>query len=237
MDPFLSIAQSRQVLNLFGNLRFDWWVASVTYSHLRVFALLENPLLYVAIAGGPALILALVQSYRLFRTQTRAGTRVALRNLLPLVSLVFLFGFSFTAFDAFWWRAGSEVNLFIGATGQAIVKALPGTAKLHPTGPVQITVDDVVKAWRWPLEESTRQWLTGARITVTPDKAHPSGFFCTPGPFGHDQCYYSATIHLADGTDIFQTYDPPTDNKFRWGPHSVYVRWPGAIGQESLWDR
>ncbi len=237
IDPFLSVAQSHQVLNLFGNLRFDWWAARITFRHIRVFSFPANPLYDGAIAGGPTLILALVQSYRMFRTRTRACARVALRNLLPLVLLVFLCGFSFTAFDASWWRAGSEVNFFIGATGQAIVKALPGVATLHPTGPVQLTVDDVAKAWRWPLEDSTRRWLTGATITVTPDKAHPAGFFCTPDPYGHAQCYYSATIHLADGTDIFQIYDPPTGNKFRWGPHSVSVRWPGAKEQESLWDR
>jgi hypothetical protein len=233
----VSVSQSRQVLNLFGNLRFDWWAESVTYRHLEALSILENPIFYMAIVGVPALILALVQSFRLFRTQAQVGTRRVVRNLLPLVLLVFLCGFFFTAFSAFWWRAASEVNILNGATGRAIQISLPAAAKLHPAGPLQLTGDDVAKAWPWPLEESVRRWLTGARIIVTPDKGHPTGFFCTPDPFGHDQCYYSAAIHLADGTDIFQTYDPPTDNKFRWGPHSVYVRWPGAVGQESLWDR
>jgi hypothetical protein len=177
----------------------------------------------------------LVQSYRLFRTQTRAGAQLALRNLLPLVLLIFLCGFFFTAFDAFWWRAGLQLNHFNAVTGYAITKAIPAAAKLHPAGPLQLTVDDVAKAWRWPLEDSTRRWLTGARITVTPDKAHPTGFLCTPDPYGHVQCNYSATIHLADGTDIFETNDPLTDNKFHWGHHSFYIRWPGEIGQESLW--
>jgi hypothetical protein len=232
-----SVAQSRQALNLFRNLRFDWWVESVTYRHLGVFSILENPIFYAAIAGVPALILALVQSYRLFRTQAQAGTRRAVRNLLPLVSLVFMCGFSLTAFSAFWWRAGSQVSFFNAVISHAIEKALPAAARLHPAEPLQLTVDDVAKAWFWPLEDSTRRWLTGARITVTPDKAHPGAFFCTLDPWGHTSCYYSATIHLADGTDIFQSYDPPTDGKFHWGCSSLYVHWPGAKGQESLWDR
>ncbi len=234
----VSVAQSRQMLNLFGNLRFDWWVESVTYRHLGVLAILENPLLYVALAGVPALILALVQSCRLFRTQTSAGARVALRNLLPLVLLVFTCGFSFTAFDAFWWRAGSEVNFFNVVTGRAIQKVLPAAARLHPAGPLELTIDDVAKAWPFaPLEDNTRRRLTGARITVTPDKAHAAGFFCTPDPLGSATCYFSATIHLADGTDIFQSFDPPTGDKFHWGHSSIQVRWPGAKGLETLWER
>jgi hypothetical protein len=231
------VSQSRQVLNLFGNLRFDWWVARITFRHIRVFSSPENPILYGAIAGGPALILALVQSYRLFRTRTSAGARLALRSLLPMVLLVFLCGFFFTALYTFWWRAALQLNHFNAVTGNAIEEAIPDAARPHPAGPLQLTVDDVAKAWRWPLEESTRHWLTGARITVTPDKAHPAGFFCMPGPYGHDRCYFSATIHLADGTDIFESYDPPTGDKFHWGRSSVYVRWPGAIRQEQLWDR
>jgi len=232
-----SFAHSRLALNHFGNLRFDWWVARVSYRHLRVSTLLENPIFYATLVGGPALTLALVQSYRLFRTQARASTRSAVRNLLPLALLVFLCGFSLTAVDAFWWRAGTQVFFFNAVIGHAIQKTLPDAAKLHPTEPLQLTGDDVAKAWRWPIEDGTRRWLSGARITVIPDKAHPGGFFCTLDTWEHPWCYYSATIHLADGTDIFQSYDPPTDGKFHWGRSSVYVRWPGATGQECLWDR
>jgi hypothetical protein len=157
--------------------------------------------------------------------------------LLPLVLLVFLCGFSLTAFNAFWLRAGLQAYGFFNVTSDTIQKTLPGAAKLHPTEPLQLTGDDVAKNCRWSFENNARRWLSGARITVTPDKAHPGGFFCTLDPWGHTACYYSATIHLADGTDIFQSYDPPTDGKFHWGRYSVYVHWPGAKGQESLWNR
>jgi hypothetical protein len=237
-DPWLVfVSQSHHVLNLFGNLRFDWWAASLTFRHIQVLGLLENPLLYAAIPGVPAVILALVQSYRMFRTRTSTGARLALRKLLPLVLLVFLCGFIFTAFDAFWWRASMQMNHFNAVTGNAIEQNLQAAVKMHPSQPLQLTLDDVAKSWRWPLEDSTRRWLTGATITITPDKAHPAGFFCTPDPYGHAQCYYSATIHLANGTDIFETYDPPTGSKFRWGPHSVSILWPGAKVREPLWDR
>jgi len=234
----MNLAQRRNpLLNLLGNLRFDWWVARVSFSDHWWLSPLENSASYAALVGGPALILAVVQSYRLFRAQNRGDSRSVMRNLLPLALLVFLCGFSLAAFDAFWWRAGSQVFFFNSAIGNAIVKTLPDAAKLHPTEPLKLTVDDVAKAWFWPLENSTRHWLSGARITVTPDKAHPGGFFCPLDPRGHTSCYFSATIHLADGTDIIQSYDPSADGKVLWGCSSIYVRWPGATGQELLWDR
>jgi hypothetical protein len=233
----VSVSQSRQMLNLFGNLRFDWWAESVTYRHLDVLAILENPIFYVAIAGVPALILALVQSYRLFRTQVQGGTRRVMQSLLPLIFLVFVCGFLFTAFDAFWWRAASEVKILNGATGRAIELSLSTEAKLHPAWPVQLTGDDVVKAWPIPVEKSVRGWLAGARVTVMPDKAHPAGFFCDTNTVRSTTCYFSATVQLADGTNIFLSFDPPTGEKFHWGHSSISVQWPGAEGQETLLER
>lgn len=228
------------MFHLLGSLRFDWWVAHVAGPYLRPFIFLENPDFYATVVGGPALILALVQSYRLFSTQTRNSTRAVVRNLLPLALLIFLCGFSLTWFNDFWFHAAGQVPYFTAVTGRAIEIDLRAAEKLDPTGPLQLTGDDVAKAQQWPLNDNTRRWLTDARITVTPDKAHPGGFYCQEDPVGHGRepsCYYSATIHLADGTDIFESYDPPTEGKFRWGRPSVYIRWPGATTEETLWDR
>jgi len=226
------------IVNLLGNFRFDWWVATAVNRHIHTLILLEHPMFYAALVGGPALILALFQSYRLFRAQDRSNSRSLIRNLLPLALLVFLCGLSLTAFNAFWWQAGGQVNYFTAVTGYAIQKALPAAAKLHPTEPLQLTGDDVANAWRWPLiDKPVRRWLSGARVTVTPDKAHAGSFFCPLDPWGHTQCYFSATVHLADGTDVFLSSDPPTNDKFRWGRFSVRARWPGGTTEETLWDR
>jgi hypothetical protein len=157
-----------------------------------------------------------------------------------LAVLVFLWGFSLTAFDDLRWVVGWQASELVGVTGQAIEKNLRASVELNPTGPLLLTGDDVAKTPRWHLGDSTRRWLTGARITVTPDRAHPGGFYCQEYQVGYGishSCYYSATIHLADGTDIFESYDPPTEGKFHWGRPSVYVRWPGATTEETLWDR
>ncbi len=196
---------------------------------------------YAALVGVPAVILAMVQSYRLFGAQNRGNSRSVARNLLPLASLVFLCGFSWTALDAFWWRAGSQAPYLIAVTSHAVEKRLPSAAKLHPTEPLQLTGDDVANAQRWPIAEgSILRWLSGARIIVTPDPAHPGGFYCQEHRVGYgieQSCYFSATIHLADGTDITETYTPLMNRSTPMGGTAVHVRWPGATTEEPLWDR
>jgi len=231
-------------LSPFANFRFAWEIARVfnglepDYRNVWLFYLLQSPTTCLVLTGGPALLLALVQSYRLFRAQLQSGTRSVVRNLLPLLMLVFLSGFSFTASSFSLFGASLQVWMLFNATDHAIQKTVPRAAKLHPTEPLELTGDDVAKAWPpWPLEESIRSWLRGARITVTPDKAHPGGFHCVETPLKSTLCYFSATIHLADGTDLSQSYDPPANPKDPWGRSSVHAHWPGAKGQESLWDR
>jgi len=155
--------------------------------------------------------------------------------------LVFLCGFSVTAINFSLHRAEWQVWMLVRATSLAIQKALPGAAKLEARHPLQLTGEDVVKGYPFRLPESTRRWLLNAHITVTPDKAHPSGFYCAETPSKSTWCYYSATIHLADGTDLTESYEPSSNRKFpfRWwlSGLSVHAHWPGTEGQESLWDR
>ena len=127
--------------------------------------------------------------------------------------------------------------MLVAATSRAIQKTLPAAAKLDATRPLQLTDDDVARAFPFPLPEGTRRWLRNARITVTSDKAHPSGFYCVEDPRWSTYCYYSATIHLADGTNLTELHEPMKDRELPFGRYSVYVHWPGAKGQESLWDR
>ena len=226
------------------NLRFCWWIARVTDRHRQVLIELDRPTFYALLVAGPALILALVQSYRLFRAPARDSFRTVIRNLAPLAMLVFLCGFSLTAFNDFLCSVMWEVPNLLFLTSRAIWKTLPAAAQQDPTRPLQLTLDDVIKAspqasW-YHFPDTTRRWLTNARITVLPDKAHPGGFCCQetfPPGYGRPfPCSFSAIIHLADGTEITTSYDPnyrprPSDI---WRP-PAYVRWPGAAGQEALW--
>jgi hypothetical protein len=227
---------------LTSNLRFDWWVTNFSYRHYQVWNVLSTPAAYAVLVGGPALLLAIIQSYRLFRAQPRASARLV-RNLLPLALLIFLCGFSLTLFNGLWPLVTNQVPGLLGATNGAIQKAIPTAARTKAQLPLQLTLEDVAAAWPLVLPENTRRWLTHARITVTPDKAHPGGFYCEEDRErreGWRPCYYSATIHLADGTEIFESYEPAARHgpgSGRFGTYSVYVYWPGAARPERLWDR
>lgn len=119
----------------------------------------------------PVVLLAMIQSYRLFRTQPQDSIPWMIRCLLPLVMMAFLCGFAVNAGWVARWGPFRE-------TMEAI-------DKLHSGGAAaQLTGDDLAKVS--PLSTSTRRWLRGSRISVTPDPAH-SGYF--------------ATIHLASGLD------------------------------------
>jgi len=142
----------------FANLRF-----AVAVSKLSSFWSFNRPAPpMLAILGVPALLLAVIQSYRLFRTQLQDSTRSLVRNLLPLGMVVFLLTFSWVAFNAFVDRAGWEVWNLFGPTNVALDKILPGASSSDAMHPLQLTVDDLVKALPsspFPLSESMRRRL------------------------------------------------------------------------------
>ncbi len=119
----------------------------------------------------PALLLGLIQSYRLFRTQPQDSALWMLRCLMPVATLTILWSFSVSAgFVSSRWEPLSE-------TREALDKLQPGTSKIELAG------EDLAKGA--PLTALTRRWLRGSRIVIAPDKAHSSG--------------YRATIHLVSG--------------------------------------
>jgi hypothetical protein len=200
----------------------------------------------------PMLLVAVIQSYRLFRAQFQDRALSVIRSLLPLVMTAFLCSFLLLASYTFVNDATAQTRALLFRTGlaieeilrtRAIEKTPPSVAKLDATHPLQLTGDAVEKAdaekpfhLPFPLPGNTRRWLRNARITVIPDKSHPSGFYCVGTHGGSTWCYYSATIHLADGTDLIESWEPDAHRAWPSGHYSVYAHWPGAAGQESLWD-
>lgn len=121
----------------------------------------------------PTLLLALIQSYWLFRTPTQNTTLWMLRSLLPLVAVTILWSFSASAgFLSSRWEPFEE-------TRRALDRFQPSKSRLEVTG------DDLAKSG--PLSSLTRRWLTGSSIALTPDNSRPS--------------VYRATIHLASGLE------------------------------------
>ena len=199
--------------------------------------------LVLTVSLVPALLFAIVQSYRMFRAHPQNSTFSLVRSLLPLAMMIFLWAFSLGAFNAFVDNAAWQVWDLILESSRAIEKSLPSATNSDAMHPLQLTVDDLAKVaprpYPFPLSESTRRSLRSSRITVIPDKAHPSGFYCREHSTGikWTSCYYLATIHLADGTDLIESNEPSMDPNYPYGRWSVYIQWPGAKAKELIWGR
>jgi len=159
-----------------GTLR-DFVVSSF---HLNPFAfatLIDFAREHVLWLFVPTLLLALLQSYWLFRAPSQGGTLWMLRCILPLAALTILWSFSASAGFLFSrWEPFQE-------TRHALDKFQPTTANLQLTG------ERLAK--ESSLSPFTQRWLTGSHITVAPELIRSSG--------------YRATIHLASGLECTLT--------------------------------
>jgi hypothetical protein len=174
-------------------------------SNFWLFDMAATETLVLTLLLIPTLLFAGIQSYRLFRVQLQDNALIVMRSLLPLAIMVFLCSFSLAAFHSFVGNARQQMWTLFRETHEAIEAIQPGTTKLDATHPLQLTAEDLAKAY--PLSERTRRWLGNSRITVAPDKSH-SGPYCCGGnsrgtTFTPDKAYssYSATIHLPSGSE------------------------------------
>jgi len=156
---------------------------------------------------APAFLLAVFQSYRLFRAQLQGSTLSVVRYLCPLALLVFLCSFPLSAASTFVYRALNEIWSAEFETLKAIEKIRPDPSMLDEAHPLQLSVEDLAKAS--PLSEQTRRWLRDSRVTVAPHKMPPgldwwgSNLRNSPPAFSHD---YLATIQFAGGSDCTRRF-------------------------------
>lgn len=119
----------------------------------------------------PALLLALVQSYRLFRIQPQESALWMLRCVTPLLMVTLLWSFSASAgFVSSTWEP-------FGETRKALDKLQPGNAKLELAG------EDLPV-----VNELTQRWLRGSKIFVTPDRADSPAYLATIHLAGGLEC-------------------------------------------------
>jgi len=121
----------------------------------------------------PASILAIVQSYRMFRTQPKDNTWGIIRSVLTLAFVALLCSLSVAASGigrdvlpalpgAVTWRPYYE-------THTAIERLQSNMPKQGAADPLQFNDEDLDRAG--PMTALTRRWLHGSRITVTPRPA------------------------------------------------------------------
>jgi hypothetical protein len=119
----------------------------------------------------PALLVALFQSYRLFRAQPRDSALGVLRCLAPLAAVTILWSlFVSASFTSSTWQPFEE-------TRQAIDRLQAGRAR------VELIAADLANASS--MSALTARWLKGSAITVTPGDSRLAR--------------YRATIRLASG--------------------------------------
>jgi len=79
----------------FSDFRF---INAVSKVHFQLFAVVATPIRVVTLLLVPTLLIAVIQSYRLFRTQLPDSRLSVIRSLLPLAVPAFLSAFCFSVF-------------------------------------------------------------------------------------------------------------------------------------------
>ena len=191
-DPFASFRFATAVSRLGSNVFFrliDAASENMTDS-IQAGRMVTTTLLF------PTLLFAVIQSYRLFRAQLQDRTLSVVRSLLPLAVTAFLCSFLLLASYTFVNDATGQTRMVFFTAHytieetlrrRAIEKTLPRVANPDGIEALQLTGDDVEKAFKaypFSLPAITRRWLRNARITVTPDKSHPGGFSCVETRWG-----------------------------------------------------
>ena len=127
----------------------------------------------------PTLLLALAQSYRLFRTQPDGSALGMLRCTLPLAVVTILWSSSaYAGFVSSRWEPFSEIR-----------RALHQPPPVGVSANSELTEEELAKRAR--LTAPTRRWLKGSSIAVAPSHSPFRG--------------YAATIHLASGLECRMT--------------------------------
>ncbi len=184
--PFASKAGiwlGSELANATGTLE-DFVVSSFHLSPLALTSLIDFANTHVLWLFVPTLMVALFQSYRLFRTPPQNSALWMLRCLLPLVAVTLLWSFLASAgFLSSQWQPFDEAR-------HALDALRPGTTNLELTGKELTNHTQLT-----PL---TRRWLEGSIVTVAPDPSHS---------LAHSLGYL-ATIRLAGGRECRLTVTP-----------------------------
>jgi polyhydroxybutyrate depolymerase len=131
-------------LDPFANFRF---INAVSNLHLQLFFLVATPLRVVTLLLVPTLLIAVMQSYRLFRAQLSDSILSVIRNLAPLAITAFLSVFCFAAFASLNETNGTIVTS--GETRQYLLYVPKSYDRSKPT-PLVISLHG---AALWPAAE------------------------------------------------------------------------------------
>jgi len=118
------------------------------------------------ILSAPVLVVAVLQSYRLFRRDMTNQEALALRNFVPLLIVSLLAGTSISVARDFLFRPTAQQQLVLNEVHDGVVKLYIDNAPLDATHPLQVNPEELAKTT--PLSTVTRNWLRGATVAVYP---------------------------------------------------------------------
>lgn len=229
----LRLAQSLvSRFDIFANFRFTAFLSSLSSDH-HLNDIVELPDLLIF--WLPSLIVAVVQSYGLFRAPIRPSAGSVARKLLPLVALGLLcnvFGYGLVRLsNQVWGRALNSVFYI----GEGIQNVLSNSANREAAEPLQLSPDDLKKLA--PLGVPASHWLRGATLTIVPDKAHPTTCCEVNNVRIRPLWNYTATARLASGAVILFSLEPRAGAPTGVPSFEVRVRRPGQRSEQILLQR
>ncbi len=212
--------------------RIDWFYSrigdiSFTDPFLRA---LVGPVL--SLAWFLTAVVALAQSFRLFRRPLSPGALPVVRKFAVLVAPAFLCAVLWSGWMTFAETTWEYERIVVDKTEMGIEYLLAESTHVEVGHPVRFTEHDLGRGpysqWQ-DFPAATLRWLRDAEITVVP-------LGPLPGPQQINRCYFVATIRLADGTELTLSEKPSNDRSdYRTRISDVRVRWPGAAHDEPLW--
>jgi hypothetical protein len=152
------------------------------------------------------LLLALFQSYRLFRLERSEDIASIGRPLMHLCVVVFLCVFCTGALDMFVRQIYRQEFRVTRELAEAVDKLDLDPAAFDAAHPLLITAEDLNKVY--PLSEMSRAWLANSQITVLPKPVKPP-LGMKNGKLRELNAKYAAHLYFRNGSEC-KVYDVRT---------------------------
>jgi len=143
----------------------------------------------------PLLFVGLIQSYRLFRTESPFNIRSIAWRLTPALIVAFATGFVMQFPVAAAGMVSEQAVTVLREVAQRIHKAGIDPDKLDAAHPIQLTLQDLDR--NLPVSDRLRSWVDDRPITITPKTITLWGGR-NGRPYSETYRYF-ATVHLRNG--------------------------------------
>jgi hypothetical protein len=174
----------------------------------------------IALLAFLPVLVVLIQSYRLFRTEVSDRVFSTIRYLLLPLIATFVSGVLYMLPVGFLYSTTQQTWSVLRETSEAVERMRLNPATLDAANPPRFRVEDLAKSY--PLSETSRRWLSNATITVTPRSIRHRVWDLQKRQFVEKEFAYFSTVQLKNDWSC-AVYGAPhivfscTSPKGRWG--------------------